>query len=68
MVAGINCAFCGHHETRVREVRPAEDRGTVRRRRECLKCGERWTTLELEEDRVDLLEEVLRERRPGEGR
>ncbi|MBS3164375.1 transcriptional regulator NrdR [Candidatus Woesearchaeota archaeon] len=40
----MRCQFCGHHEQKVVDSREAED--TVRRRRECLKCGKRFTTYE----------------------
>jgi transcriptional repressor NrdR len=40
------CPFCGHIETKVTDSRLA---GEVRRRRECLSCGERFTTFETAE-------------------
>ena len=59
MSAAIGCTECRETQTRVVDSRPAYDRGSVRRRRECLGCGARWNTLELEEDRVALLEDGL---------
>lgn len=40
----MNCPFCGHTETRVLDSRPHDER--IRRRRECLGCGKRFTTYE----------------------
>ena len=41
----MKCPFCEHLESKVIDTRPTED-GTIRRRRECLKCGKRFTTYE----------------------
>ncbi len=40
------CPFCGHIETKVTDSRLAGEGRQIRRRRECLKCGERFTTFE----------------------
>jgi transcriptional repressor NrdR len=45
----MHCPFCGHEETKVTDSRLAADGGQVRRRRECLGCGERFTTFETAE-------------------
>ncbi len=45
MVIGLNCPFCGNEETKVTDKRLADD-GRNRRRRECTKCGKRFTTYE----------------------
>lgn len=42
----MHCPFCGHVETKVTDSRLAADGGQIRRRRECLSCGERFTTFE----------------------
>jgi transcriptional repressor NrdR len=42
----MHCPFCQHEDTRVIDSRLAEDGGTVRRRRECPQCGERFNTFE----------------------
>jgi len=42
----MHCPFCGHEETKVTDSRLTADGGQVRRRRECLSCGERFTTFE----------------------
>jgi transcriptional repressor NrdR len=45
----MRCPFCGHDETKVTDSRLAAEGGQVRRRRECLSCGERFTTFETAE-------------------
>jgi transcriptional repressor NrdR len=40
------CPFCGHIETKVTDSRLAAEGQQIRRRRECLQCGERFTTFE----------------------
>ena len=42
----MHCLFCQHHDTRVIDSRVSEDGATIRRRRECEACGERFSTLE----------------------
>ena len=42
----MNCPFCRHDDSRVVDSRPAEDGALIRRRRECLECGRRFTTSE----------------------
>jgi transcriptional repressor NrdR len=42
----MHCPFCGHLETKVIDSRLAGEGRQVRRRRECLSCGERFTTFE----------------------
>ena len=38
--------FCGHPESKVIDSRPADENASIRRRRECLACGKRFTTYE----------------------
>ena len=40
------CPFCGHTDTKVIDSRLTEDGGAIRRRRECEKCRERFSTYE----------------------
>ena len=40
------CIFCGHLESKVVDSRSAEDGTSIRRRRECLECGGRFTSYE----------------------
>lgn len=43
----MKCPFCGYEDSKVIDSRPADDGDRIRRRRECLKCGERFTTYEV---------------------
>ena len=45
----MHCPFCQHEDTRVIDSRVSEDGATIRRRRECEKCGERFNTFETAE-------------------
>jgi len=45
----MHCPFCGHVETKVNDSRLAGEGRQIRRRRECLSCGERFTTFETAE-------------------
>ena len=42
----MKCPYCGFKESKVIDSRPAEEGSSIRRRRECLKCGKRFTTYE----------------------
>ena len=42
----MKCPFCGYKESKVVDSRPAEEGSSIRRRRECLSCGKRFTTYE----------------------
>lgn len=42
----MNCPFCGHREDRVIDSRESKEGDVIRRRRECLQCGRRFTTYE----------------------
>ncbi len=42
----MRCPFCGHLESQVKDSRPSEDGGAIRRRRFCSDCGGRFTTFE----------------------
>ena len=42
----MHCPFCAHEETKVIDSRLAGEGSQIRRRRECLKCAERFTTFE----------------------
>ncbi|MFT4255365.1 MAG: transcriptional regulator NrdR [Pseudoxanthomonas sp.] len=42
----MHCPFCQHTDTKVIDSRASEDGATIRRRRECDACGERFSTLE----------------------
>jgi transcriptional repressor NrdR len=42
----MRCPFCTHIEDRVVDSRESKDGDSIRRRRECLKCGKRFTSYE----------------------
>ncbi len=48
----MHCPFCPHDDTRVIDSRVAEDGSSIRRRRECPACGERFSTVEQAELRL----------------
>jgi len=48
----MHCPFCQHADTRVIDSRVSEDGATIRRRRVCEACGERFSTLETIELRM----------------
>lgn len=45
----MKCIFCGHNDSKVIDSRSTDDTNSIRRRRECLKCGKRFTTYEMVE-------------------
>ncbi len=52
----MRCPFCKSDNDRVIDTRPSDDGSAIRRRRECLKCGKRFTTHErLEEMPVRII-------------
>lgn len=46
----MKCPFCGYKEDKVVDSRSTAEDSAVRRRRECLKCGKRFTTYEYVEE------------------
>lgn len=42
----MRCPSCNHTESKVVDSRPSDDGTNIRRRRECLSCGNRFTTYE----------------------
>jgi len=42
----MRCQYCGYLDSKVIDSRPAEEGASIRRRRECLHCGRRFTTYE----------------------
>jgi transcriptional repressor NrdR len=51
----MRCPNCGSLDTQVKDSRPTEDAGAIRRRRVCLSCNFRFTTFE----RVQLRELIV---------
>ncbi len=43
----MKCPFCGFEESKVIDSRPTDEGERIRRRRECLQCGKRFTTYEV---------------------
>jgi transcriptional repressor NrdR len=46
----MKCPFCANVENKVIDSRISKDGGAIRRRRECLACGKRFTTYEFVEE------------------
>lgn len=46
----MKCPFCGFEESKVIDSRPTDEGERIRRRRECTKCGKRFTTYEVIEN------------------
>jgi transcriptional repressor NrdR len=60
----VYCPFCGHIETKVTDSRLAGEGRQIRRRRECLACGERFTTFESAELLMPVVVKGDRSREP----
>ncbi len=43
----LKCPFCAFEESKVIDSRPTDEGERIRRRRECIKCGKRFTTYEI---------------------
>ena len=43
----MKCNYCGSEESKVIDSRGVEENNSIRRRRECLTCGKRFTTYEI---------------------
>ena len=46
----MRCPYCGYEEDKVVDSRATQEDSAIRRRRECLKCGKRFTTYEYIEE------------------
>lgn len=46
----MKCPYCGYLESKVVDSRPTDEGGSIRRRRECQRCGRRFTTYETVEN------------------
>lgn len=42
----MKCIYCGYEESKVIDSRSVDEDKAIRRRRECVKCGKRFTTYE----------------------
>ena len=52
------CPYCIHGKTMVIDSSWDDRHQTIRRRRRCLPCGYRWSTLEIDQDQVEYLEKT----------
>lgn len=43
----MKCPYCAYEESKVIDSRPTDEGERIRRRRECIKCGKRFTTYEI---------------------
>lgn len=59
----MRCIFCGNSDSKVVDSRYLKDT-SIRRRRECLSCGKRFTTYETVESNPMVVTNVLNEREP----
>ena len=49
----MKCPYCGENDTRVLDSRSTQDSSAIRRRRQCTKCTNRFTTMEkIEEEPI----------------
>lgn len=51
----MKCPFCGGIQDKVIDSRTSKDGGSIRRRRECLSCGRRFTSYETVEEIVPMV-------------
>lgn len=63
-MAGMRCPACGNPDDKVVDSRTAEDDHAIRRRRECLACGRRFTTFERLEEAPLVVVKRSSEREP----
>lgn len=60
----MKCPYCGYTESKVTDSRPTEDGMKIRRRRECVNCGGRFTTYEVVENTPLMVIKKDRSRQP----
>lgn len=51
----MKCPFCGQDEDKVVDSRATKDGNAIRRRRECIRCGERFTSYERVENLLPMI-------------
>lgn len=51
----MKCPYCGHLENKVLDSRLSKELDSIKRRRECLKCGKRFTTTERVEEGLPMV-------------
>lgn len=57
----MKCPSCGYPESKVVDSRPIEEGASIRRRRECMACGKRFTTFEV----IDHIQVIVRKKGGG---
>jgi transcriptional repressor NrdR len=60
----MKCPFCGNSEDKVIDSRTSREGSAIRRRRECLKCGKRFTSYERVEDIIPMVVKKDNRREP----
>ena len=60
----MRCPYCGFSESKVIDSRPTDESNSIRRRRECLQCGKRFTTYEIIESLPIVVVKKDRSREP----
>ena len=60
----MKCPYCGYPESKVIDTRPTDEGEKIRRRRECLQCGKRFTTYEIIESLPIVVVKKDRSREP----
>lgn len=63
----MKCPFCTYAESKVIDSRPTDEGERIRRRRECLKCGKRFTTYEVVETLPIIVVKSDNSRQPFDG-
>ena len=63
----MRCPFCTYAESKVIDSRPTDEGERIRRRRECLKCGKRFTTYEVVETLPIVVVKSDNSRQPFDG-
>lgn len=63
----MRCPFCGHDEDKVVDSRESREGDSIRRRRECLSCGRRFTSYERVEEVPIVVVKKDGRREPFEG-
>lgn len=59
----MKCPYCNEADTKVIDSRPADDNSSIRRRRQCERCGKRFTTYEkLETMPLMVIKRIIPER------
>lgn len=62
----MKCPFCAYYDTQVKDSRPSEDGLSIKRRRQCSKCSNRFTTIEKMQLREIFVVKKDGERKPFE--